>query len=74
VPAQTIKFITDQTPNITYLKSDQLNQITDDCCLKSATAILPMATDETLFAYLKDRFPNGQIEQKQDFSIFKINF
>jgi 4-amino-4-deoxy-L-arabinose transferase-like glycosyltransferase len=80
MPAQTIIFLTnahDPQNKIEYLKANETQKLSDYLINSSGGSpivVLPMAPDQTLLANLKDRFPGGQIEKKQDFTIFKINF
>ena len=74
MPAQTIMFI----ENIkygkiqsTYLLPEDLNQIKID---NKGMVILPMKYDQGLFNELSRKFPGGKIEEKEGFSIYKVNF
>jgi uncharacterized membrane protein len=74
MPAQTIMFI-EATKNkqqtTTYLLPKDLNQIKID---DKGTIILPMKYDQGLFNELSRKFPGGKIEEKEEFSIYKVNF
>ena len=74
MPAQTIMFIENMkygSLQSTYLLPKDLNQIKTD---NIKTVILPMAFDENLFNEFKQKFPQGEIEDKKDFQIYKVNF
>jgi len=74
MPAQTIMFIENMkygSLQSTYLLPKDLNQIKAD---NIKTVILPMAPDQNLFNELKQRFPQGEIEDKKEFQIYKVNF
>lgn len=73
MPSQTIKFITLENPDIIYYKQSQLNQMLNDSYYLP-TVIVPMRNDQNIFNALKSKFPNGQIESRENFSIFKINY
>jgi 4-amino-4-deoxy-L-arabinose transferase-like glycosyltransferase len=74
MPAQTIIFIERiefNKPRATYLASEQ----TDKIELNSAkTIVIPLKYDGDLFQGLQQKFPKGEIEILDTFSIFKINF
>lgn len=66
LPAQTIMFITRGTPNITYLKPDQIQSVTD----KSTVAL--MKYDEKILNQLREKFPRGEILKQNDIYYFQI--
>jgi len=72
MPTQTIMFITQGKKNIIYLVPSQ-NAVT---LLTTGPAVLiPLQNDDKIFAQLKEKFSNGQIEKIQnEFSVFKIGF
>jgi 4-amino-4-deoxy-L-arabinose transferase-like glycosyltransferase len=74
MPAQTIMFI----ENIkygkiqsTYLLPENLDKIKID---DKGTVILPMKYDQGLFNEFSRKFPGGKIEEKDGFSVYKVNF
>lgn len=73
MPAETIKFIDYNNPEITYLKKDQFNGLLSQN-LQAPFLILPMAYDENLFSQIKQKYPAGKIENLNEFSAFKIGF
>lgn len=70
MPAQTVMFISHQTPNITYLKENE----TDLIQKQQQIVVLPMKEETALFDYLETRFPEGTVETITDFTVFKIGF
>jgi 4-amino-4-deoxy-L-arabinose transferase-like glycosyltransferase len=74
MPAQTIMFI-EATKNkqqtTAYLLPKDLDQIKID---NKGMVILPMRYDQTLFDELSRIFPQGEIERKNGFAIYKVNF
>ncbi len=69
MPAQTIMFVSHNTPGIIYLKETQIGEIDT----RGRITVLPMEDDEFLFKKLEQKFPAGKKEKINDFSIFKIN-
>jgi 4-amino-4-deoxy-L-arabinose transferase-like glycosyltransferase len=67
MPAQTIMFITRQTPNIIYLKPEQLQSITDQ------SIVVLMKYDENILNQLQKMFPRGKILKQNNIWIFEIN-
>jgi len=80
MPSQTIMFIENMkygSLQSTYLLPKDLNQITVPTVRTQnniKTVILPMAFDQNLFNEFKQKFPQGEIEDKKDFQIYKVNF
>jgi len=71
MPAQTIIFLTNKTPNIKYLTPENCK----DCSnIINPAVFLPLRYDENLFNDFLKYFPSGQIEKINNFSVFKINF
>jgi len=77
MPAQTVKFITYNKSNPTYLLPDDLKNIKT---FPKGSVIAFMDYDKNLLSNLKDRFPTGQIEKidlqpgnNSEFFIFKVN-
>lgn len=73
MPAQTIMFIENTKPQNTpsvYLKPEEIKDIDVG---KKSTIILPMAYDEAIFKQLKEIFPQGKVNIKNNILIFQIN-
>ena len=70
MPAQTIIFLTQKNPSIHYLIRDEVNF----AFLQATTPaiLLPMNPNNEIFQELRQSFPNGIIEQINDFRVFKI--
>jgi 4-amino-4-deoxy-L-arabinose transferase-like glycosyltransferase len=79
MPAQTVMFIEStkyNSPQSTYLLSGYLDQIempSIPTLNNKETVILAMKYDENLFEDLTKRFPQGKIEEIEEFLIYKIN-
>ncbi|MBU2219980.1 glycosyltransferase family 39 protein [Patescibacteria group bacterium] len=76
MPAQTIIFFNQQTPNIKYLVKDA-NQPTNSnrpIQIKDPMIFLPLKPDQQIFENLAKLFPNGRLEKINDFEVFKVNF
>ncbi len=67
MPAQTIMFITHQTPNITYLKPQQLQSIA------GRSTVVLMKYDENILNQLQEMFPQGKILNQNDIWSFEVN-
>jgi hypothetical protein len=67
MPAQTIMFITRQTPNIIYLKPEQLQSITDQ------SLVVLMKYDKNILNQLQKMFPRGKILKQNNIWGFEIN-
>jgi hypothetical protein len=78
--AQTIIFLTNKNPDISYLLPENCDSCQGDksynasATITKPTVFLPLRYDEKIFNELKAYFPDGQIEAINDFSVFKINF
>lgn len=73
MPAQTIKFLDYNNSEITYLKSSQFRELLFQY-LQAPTVILPMVYDNNLFEQLKQKYPNGKIDDLGTFKAFEVNF
>jgi len=74
VPAQTIMFIENAkfgSPQSTYLLPEDLNQIKIN---NREAVIVAMRYDESLFAKIQQKFPQGEIQRKDEIWIYEINF
>jgi len=74
MPAQTIMFIeatSDKKQETSYLLPEDLDLIKID---KEKTIVVSMAFDRNLLNEILKRFPEGKIEEREGFGIFKINF
>jgi len=67
--AQTIIFLTHETPNIKYLLPDQNSEVMLN---KTPAILLPLAPSNEIFSQLQKQFPDGEIENRGSFSVFKI--
>lgn len=74
MPAQTVRFM-QRTENkeqkTTYLLPKNLDQIKIE---EEKAIIMPMKYNQNLFNELIRRFPEGKIEEKENFFVYKINF
>ena len=73
MPAQTIIFIENAkfgSPRSTYLLPENLNQIKTE----KEGVIVPMRYDESLFAEIQQKFPQGEIQEKDGIWLYKINY
>ncbi len=71
MPAQTMIFLTNKTPNIKYMTPENCK----DCPnIITPAVFLPLRYDENLFNDFRKYFPDGQIEKINNFSVFKIDF
>ncbi len=72
VSAQTVMFLENikygETQS-TYLLPTEINEIKTN---NRPTVIIPMSPDEALFDNFKIMFPNGNVENKNSFSVYKI--
>ncbi|MCJ7786730.1 hypothetical protein MUP06_00740, partial [Patescibacteria group bacterium] len=74
VPAQTIMFIENAkfgSPQSTYLLPEDLNQIKIN---NRKAVIIAMRYDEGLFAKIQQKFPEGEIQEKDGTWIYRVNF
>ena len=74
MPAQTIMFIENikySSPHSNYLLPKDLDRIKIN---KEKTVIVSMAFDQNIMNELLKRFPEGEIEEREGFGMFKINF
>lgn len=74
MPAQTVMFIENTKPeNIKsiYLLPENLEKIKTNT---KKTIIILLAFDENLFQKLKEKFPQGKIQQKEEIWLYKINY
>jgi len=74
MPAQTIMFVENAKfgkPQSTYLLSENLDKIKIN---DEKTVIVPMRYDKDLFNELLQRFPEGKIQKREGFWVYKINF
>ncbi len=72
MPAQTIIFLSYGKPNIKYSLPSQNSQI---LISSKPTVLLPLRYDGDLFSQLKEKIPDGKIEEiNKEFSVFKIGF
>ena len=74
VPAQTIMFIENtkfSSPQSTYLLPENLNQIKIN---NRKAVIIAMRYDESLFAKIQQKFPEGEIQEKDGTWIYRVNF
>ena len=72
MPAQTVMFIEKtkyEKPQSIYLLPENLDQIK----IEKWTVILPMRYDQNLFDKLSQKFPQGELQKKDDIRFFKIN-
>jgi len=67
MPAQTIMFITHGTPNIAYLKPEQLQSVT------GKSTIVLMKYDKNILNQLQEMFPDGKILDQKDIWSFEVN-
>lgn len=72
MPAQTIMFISRQTPNLFYLKSEQISQLPDKSSVKQPIYVLPMKEDTKLFDTLTNIYPISEIKKLPDFSVLIV--
>ena len=71
IPAQTVMFVENikyGKPQSTYLLPQNLDQIK----IEKETVIIPMRYDENLFINLWQKFPGGEILEKEGIWIYKI--
>ena len=74
VPAQTIMFIENAkfgSSQSTYLLPEDLNQIKIN---NRKAVIIAMRYDESLFAKIQQKFPQGEIQEKDGTWIYRVNF
>ncbi|XOB41858.1 MAG: ArnT family glycosyltransferase [Candidatus Nealsonbacteria bacterium] len=74
IPAQTIMFIENAKfgqPQSTYLLPENLNQIKIN---NREVIIVPMRYNESLFAKIQQKFPKGEIQEKDGTWIYRVNF
>ena len=69
MPAQTIIFLTQDQPSIKYLSPDpgNVSYLPD-----KNSVILPMNPNEEIFKTLKQKFPQGRVEDLGNFKAFVI--
>ncbi|MBL7150225.1 MAG: glycosyltransferase family 39 protein [Candidatus Pacebacteria bacterium] len=76
VPAQTIMFIENAkfgSPQSTYLLPEDLNQIKINS-RKAVIIAMRREYDESLFAKIQQKFPEGEIQEKDGTWIYRVNF
>jgi hypothetical protein len=74
VSSETINFLTrSRGTSVSFIKENETSKLLTQKYPGQAV-ILPMSEDKSLFSNLKQRFPQGNIEKLNGFSVFEINF
>ncbi len=73
ISAHTMKFLAPANTEFTYRGCEKFKQLLINAITKP-TVFLPQQKDENLLNQLHQAFPKGNIENHNDFSVFKIGF